>query len=146
MGFQQDQLTIDRRPLKHMHVVRRLGFVLSMCTLFGCVATAGSNERIEDSKMTPKVSLALVESIESALAMPLGAHPLTKYVRYYAQHTVNSHSYVVATFVRRESKGRIEIVDFNLLPQVFDGGCDVIKLRYSVTQEKVVSFLCNGDA
>lgn len=146
MGYQNDQHTTDRKTLLPVQLLHRVGILLAVCAIGACVATSASNETIMDPQMTSRVPLPLVETIEAALAMPVGAHPLSSYVRYYAQHTVKKNLFIVATFVKRDSAGKIEIVDFDQLPQMFDGGCDVIKLRYAVSEKKVISLLCNGEA
>jgi hypothetical protein len=146
MGFQNDFRIIEDRTLLPMSMCQRLGIVLSLWAMAGCAGSGASNNEIVNQQTTPKPLLPIVETIELALTMPKGAHPLSSYVRYYAQHTLGESLYIVATFVKRESAGKIEIVDFQQIPQLFDGGCDVIKLRYSVSQKKVVSLLCNGDA
>lgn len=146
MGFQNVRRIIDDRTLLAMYLRQGLGIVLSVCAMAGCADTAASNSEIVNQQLTPRPLLPIVETIELALTMPKGAHPLSSYVRYYAQHTLGKNLYIVATFVKKESAGKIEIVDFQQIPQLFDGGCDVIKLRYSVSEKKIVSLLCNGDA
>lgn len=88
--------------------------------------------------------------------MPEGAFILNSNVRYYTARTLPNGEAVIDTvmpFDERTShcrfdpaRARVVIVKPEQLMDVFDGGCYVLTLRYSLTRRKVLSFRCGGVA
>ncbi len=85
-----------------------------------------------------KITLAL------KLELPKGARPLKDYVRYYSEISENGKVFIDATFVYDVTGGGIVIVGPAERPSIFDGGCDVVTMRYSVEHKAVISIACNG--
>jgi hypothetical protein len=81
--------------------------------------------------------------IEADLTMPAGAAPLDAYTRYYAYEP--SSDSIVAVFLRGGEIGA-KVVPRDALPMVLDGGCDVVRLRYSVAERQVIMIGCSGVA
>lgn len=93
----------------------------------------------------------LAESIEK---MVIAKHPefeLRRYTRLY-QHDDNGNidgTYLLESMGGLPAKwrgGKSYWVKQSEVPQVLDGGCAVINLRYHVTSRTLVSASCNGDA
>lgn len=94
-----------------------------------------------------KLSMDLILKIEASLLLPERAYPLTSYVRYYAQQKNGQNNYIIGAFVRKNGEeGGIKIVNYKDLPIIFDGGCSIIDMVYSVNKRKVVSLMCHGEA
>jgi hypothetical protein len=76
--------------------------------------------------------------------------PLSGYARYYAGSTVNGEQVIfgeLVTPIGSAHKPGIYIVgDKRAFPTIFDGGCSVVNLVYSMKQKKLVSIECNGFA
>ncbi len=115
-----------------------------MCALGLCLINIAANVQASPPRSAQQPSLQLIKNIEATLVMPPGAHDLATYVRYYSQQIVKRRKFIVATYIYDGSPGRIVIVDSTSAPRIFDSGCDVIELRYSVVPKKVISIMCNG--
>jgi hypothetical protein len=88
-----------------------------------------------------------VKRIEGMIAMPDGAHPLSLYDRYYAKGEGKDTGFIVGIFrYNADQKGDVHIVKYSSLPIVFDGGCNVVRIRYSVDNHRIESAECNGEA
>jgi len=85
----------------------------------------------------------VLDRLEARITMPEGAAPLASYARYYARHVRGE---IVGTYLRigNEVPGR-RWVSLEELPQVADGGCDVITVIADV-RGTVRSAACNGEA
>jgi len=89
----------------------------------------------------------VAKQLESKIKMPTGAHALTTYKRHYAvERTSAGDVYVVGTFIYDAATPGVLIVALDDLPRRFDGGCDVIDVRYSIASGRVLSAQCNGVA
>ncbi len=99
-----------------------------------------------ESSVIPSEKMQNITRIEATLKMPTGTRPLVSYVRYYANVVEGNRRYVNATYVYDGTSGRIVVVDVDKLPRIFDGGCDVIELRYDLDQEKFIFVRCGGVA
>lgn len=73
--------------------------------------------------------------------MPTGASPLTRYRRYYYR----DDRVVIGTYVLSNNPGREwRAKDKTIL--VLDGGCGVINVVFSTTENRVIYTDCNGVA
>lgn len=106
-----------------------------------CVANAAQN-KIEKVPLQPTASM--VKQIEAILTLPKGSHSLAQYTRYYSEQRAGRDTHVNAIYVMGESAGRVVIVERDEMPRIQDGGCDVVRVRYSVTLKKILSVSCNG--
>lgn len=90
-----------------------------------------------------KVTIA---EIEKDLKLPGGSYPLSSYDRFYAKNA--THDGIIHGVFRHrvDLQGSIQIVPPSSLPVIFDGGCSVIRLRYSLVTHQVDYITCNGDA
>lgn len=89
----------------------------------------------------------LSREIEQNLSLPKGAHPLRSYNRFYAIGEGRDVGSVLGIFRYNPSGvGKIYIVSYKSLPAIFDGGCNVLTVRYSQAEGRVKSVECNGDS
>jgi len=117
----------------------------SMIVLLGVVTWAKGTDGQEASPTSVwKPTFQQITSVESNLVLPQGAYPLSSYVRYYAGEIANQKRFVKGVFLYKTVPGRVEIVESDRLPQVFDGGCSVVNLVYSVDEQRVISIFCQG--
>jgi hypothetical protein len=76
--------------------------------------------------------------------------PLSGYARYYAGSTMNNEKVILGELVTplgSAYKPGIHIVESKrTFPTIYDGGCAVINLVYSLKLQKIVSIGCNGFA
>ena len=84
----------------------------------------------------------LMNRIEEQLVLPQGAEPISKYDRFYTR----DGKIVVGTLVLGKSGSRSWVKSISDLPQVFDGGCGVINVRYNPKSDTVENVHCNGVA
>lgn len=75
---------------------------------------------------------------------------LNGYARYYAGSTMKGEQVIFGELVTplgSASKPGVHIVENKrTFPEIYDGGCSVINLVYSLKQQKIVSIGCNGFA
>lgn len=90
-------------------------------------------------------SLKQIKNMESVMVMPENAPQLTRYKRYYSGIVENSEKIIVGILVVDNHSATINIVNPRALPQVLDGGCDVVNIRYSVAKKKILTIFCNGE-
>ena len=89
--------------------------------------------------------LATISELEQAIHLPSGASPIELYTRYYAG---------VVKAGRRVTLGKYHLGGSSVvlvkgegdLPQVFDGGCNVINVEYDVDAHSFAAAFCNGVA
>jgi len=87
-----------------------------------------------------------VVEIEKVIELPPEAHKLENYDRYYAEDGgENAHAIVGIFRFNSSGKGKVFVVSHTSLPAVFDGGCNVIHLRYSKSRNQFESIQCNGE-
>lgn len=53
---------------------------------------------------------------------------------------------MVCFLLSKNSGGGIRIVQRKDVPRIFDGGCNVIRLKYNVNERRVVSIFCGGSS
>jgi hypothetical protein len=88
-----------------------------------------------------------VKEIESALSLPKGSHPLSSYNRFYVLGEGQDKGFIIGVFrYNPVGVGEIHVVPYKSLPTVFDGGCNVLMLRYSQRDGRVESIECNGES
>jgi hypothetical protein len=85
-----------------------------------------------------------IEAIERSVTIPEGGHKIERYLRYYANDEVGEKSIVIGLYLANRDEVGIKIVDKEDLPNVLDGGCDVIRLRYDRVSMKVIEVNCAG--
>lgn len=87
-----------------------------------------------------------VAEMEKELRLPVGSYPLSSYDRFYAKD-LTQHGVIHGVFRHRVGRqGEVRIVPSSSLPVIFDGGCSIIRLRYSIATQQVDYIACNGDA
>jgi hypothetical protein len=86
-----------------------------------------------------------IRIIESKVGILPGGRSLQDYRRYYAGRSEDGKYFVVGIYIY-DSKSGVDIVSYDKLPVIFDGGCDVISVRYNFDDELVDSIKCNGVA
>lgn len=125
----------------------RFLFVLIMFLVATDVFSAKEISISSQNEISDKVFNALIVELETTLILPNRAYQLNEYTRHYAFKKVKNTEYVFAVYVfKRAKKGGIVITTFNKLPIIFDGGCSVIELKYSLHQKKIDSLFCHGEA
>lgn len=117
------------------------GRILTIAATVITFVVAGMASRAADHFVLDKAFV--LRNIEPKISMPRGAHVLASYKRYYANDG-KQPGYIVATFIHDPSDPGVLIVPPDQLPQVFDGGCDVLNLRYQLNSHRVLSLRCNG--
>jgi hypothetical protein len=89
----------------------------------------------------------LVKEIEKNLSLPKGSHHLTSYNRFYALGEGPDAGLIIGVFRHVISgEGEIHVVSYKSLPVIFDGGCNVLTMRYSQRERRVESIECNGES
>lgn len=83
--------------------------------------------------------------IESEIKDLPGKNKLSEYSRVYAGRMEDGR-YIVTGVLMRSRDSTVEIVPHEELPLVFDGGCDVITVKYDLQEKIVLSIRCNGEA
>ena len=73
---------------------------------------------------------------------------IDKYARYYATENRNGEKVIVGELVGwldpQESPGIHTVSDVTQFPKIFDGGCGVVHLVYSIREGTILAFKCNG--
>jgi hypothetical protein len=121
--------------------------------MFVCAATSagavGATEPLLKGEPVGTASaptLSLIGRIEANLKLQRWARQLDSYVRYYSTETVAGVVTILGTFVIEGVPGRVVIVSPDQMPYINDGGCDVIEMRYSPADGKVLALSCHGYA
>jgi hypothetical protein len=109
--------------------------------LNGLCGFAHSRYKFGNGSLQSKPAQSTVAEIEGKIKLPLGSRPLSSYVRYYSS---DENGTVVATYFFDSTTGRVVIVDKGHMPRIADGGCDVISVRYSVSNHQFEEVSCNG--
>ena len=77
-------------------------------------------------------------------------HPLSEYERFYAGMTLKGDNVIFGELLLadspRQQPGIRIVASKRNFPVIFDGGCAVIHLTYSMKTGAIVSFECNGFA
>ena len=123
--------------------MRAASLVLAIGSLCACTACT-ENETVaeEPSNEAGTAETRLMDDIEAAVTLPEDASELSKYSRNYAYADGN----VVALYTTLDHPGRQWVVDRDKLPVIFDGGCSVIEIEYSLGTRTFSRVDCNGDA
>jgi hypothetical protein len=87
----------------------------------------------------------LISNVEKGLVLPKGANPMVEYNRYYFGTFSGGKRILSAVFLREKGPGSVKIIKEAEAPQVLDGGCSVIHLKYDADSKKIISLFCNGD-
>lgn len=113
--------------------------------MISCAAAcSGPSDAAADGSWTP--SKTLVSEVEASLKMPPNAFPLNTYVRYFAGEVADDRRLIVGTFLHDPENAGIRIVEREKIPEVLDGGCDVVNLKYDIERKEVLALFCNGEA
>jgi hypothetical protein len=105
----------------------------------------------EDPRQAPSSSEAvLAVSIEKQVSAEHPDFDLNRYIRLYTRGDLDVEgTYLFEGIGGLPSKwkgGKSYWVTPDAVPQVLDGGCAVISLRYNLRSKMLVSVSCNGDA
>lgn len=122
-------------------LLQRLAMLTLVSAVTGCELAGGS----EESKPSLTLTNELVERVESSLVLPSGAYRLSSYARYYSPNPENSDE-ILGTYVHGRGSAGSFIVAPDRMPQLQDGGCSVIELRYSLKDRKATALFCHGEA
>ncbi|MFZ3287823.1 MAG: hypothetical protein WA191_13360 [Telluria sp.] len=146
MSCRNGKIIMKNNEICYSRVAFRLAAqYASIIILLGVVTWAkgtGGQEATPTSAWKP--TSQQITSVEANLVLPRGAYPLSSYVRYYAGEIANQKRLVKGVFLYKAVPGRLEIVESERLPQVFDGGCSVVNLLYAVDEQRVISIFCQG--
>jgi len=71
--------------------------------------------------------------------------PLSRYARYYTA-AWNGERTILGELVLMDTPGVYVVSSRSYFPKIFDGGCAVVNLVYSVPKQRMVSIKCNGYA
>jgi hypothetical protein len=83
----------------------------------------------------------LMDTVEARVRMPPGTGSLATYRRYYYR----DGSVIIGTYMKSDHPGR-EWRSKDKMMLVFDGGCAIVNVTFSITQERVLYIGCNGEA
>ena len=118
------------------------------------VGFAGMAPRASAQGWTP--SEADIAKLEEGIKLEALPHwdarlpSLSGYSRYYAGSTLNGDKVIFGELVTplgSAYKPGVHIVENRrAFPTIFDGGCSVVNLVFSLQQRKIVSIGCNGFA
>src|SRR5262245_4698462 len=87
-----------------------------------------------------------IADLEKLATMPQRSpKPLMSYRRFYSGTFRDRKRLVVGILLAFEPSG-IEIVKFEDLPVIFDGGCSIIHVEFVVDTKSFASISCNGEA
>ena len=116
----------------------RFSIIVWMAAFFAGLGMASAESWSPDT--------ALVAKVEKELVLPRSSKPLKEYKRYYFGILSGKERILGAVFVYKEGEAGALIVKEAEAPQILDGGCGVIHLKYDVDGQKVISLFCNGEA
>lgn len=83
-----------------------------------------------------------LEKIERILNFPSEVGDLNKYHRYCFVNKIELN----CIYVNEGQKKFTLIKKFSDMPEILDGGCDIINLKYKLIEDKIDHLFCNGDA
>lgn len=100
-----------------------------------------AHEHVKVKSWTPTIDL--VEKVEAELKMPAGTK-LSSYARYYYGQISQGRRVLIGEFVLGSDAPGVHIVTSEKAPEILDGGCSLIDLKYDVENRVVVDISCNG--
>ena len=104
-----------------------------------------STSDLKDAPLSDEQMKAAVDDIEAHVQMPTGAQPLERYARYYAQDKTKGFIHGVYVLADGQEKAGIHIVDFDPLPVISDGRCNVIDVTF-IRKIHALRAACHGAA
>lgn len=115
----------------------RIGAPLVSALLLVGAAVAGQIHWIPG-----KVDVAKLE----AQAKPPEGYRLNRYDRAYSGTYISGRKIIEGRWVEvaHGQRPKVEIVAYDQLPNIADGGCSVVTVYYDVVTAKVASVHCNG--
>jgi hypothetical protein len=124
-------------------------FRLSISVLAFALISCGGGGTARQSPSLSEATIA--EAIEKQVIAQHPEFDLRRYTRLYTRDdygNINGTYLFASTGVLppKWKGGKSYWVSQGEVPQVLDGGCAVINLRYHVTSKTLVSVSCNGDA
>jgi hypothetical protein len=143
-----DKRSTEMSALGRLPTLLALGMLMSGLAV-GCKEADDARNSLDTSNVQGNGSLqskpgqSTVTEIESKIKLPSGSRPLSSYVRYYSS---DENGTVIATYFFDSTPGRVVIVGKGDMPGIMDGGCDVINVRYSVSNRQFEQVFCNGVA
>lgn len=105
-------------------------YVLLVASLLACSSDYDEN------------GINLIKEIESDISLPKKINGLEKYHRY----CFNEQKELNCVYILEETENITFVKSYKDLPEIMDGGCDVINLKYDKISKNVEYFFCNGDA
>lgn len=122
--------------MSEMSVVASLVFAI----LMGACSSA-------DRRMPFSDASELIATIESRIAMPEGAGPLTTYTRIYGRrgpYETPRQGYVYGLLERVSQSPRQARWSEEIRFAIGGGGCNVVTFRYNLATGRVENIRCNG--
>jgi hypothetical protein len=113
---------------------RRLTMI---CTLLSVSAWAASPQ-------LRALSLDDIRRVESLVKMPPGTKSIASYNRFYALTVEAGREVIWGVFLLRPTPPTVHIVAPDQMPDVQDGGCSVVNVRYDLREAKITAAFCNG--
>lgn len=133
----------------------QISLLLPLAVLLGGCGSSDSTADVEkgvsQSVSQPKIETKdandgniIIEQIESQITLPEGAYDLGQYDRYYI---LNGDAFI-ATYIRSsDSTGSVYVVGSRQdIPDLLDGGCQVVHVSGKVSTPENASTFCNGVA
>jgi len=126
--------------------MRKLGSIFALVLLTFFLAAYAFAE--PDPADIPKLEAAI--KLEQLPGWSPRLPALSGYVRYYASSTRGGEKVILGELVipsiNRGQPGFHLVSSKRSFPLIYDGGCAVVNLVYSIQQQKVLSIQCNGVA
>jgi len=91
---------------------------------------------------SPANDVSDLSQLDNNLVMPTKAGPLEHYDRYYAKTTEGWVGLLRST---DKGSGKAQISTEDNLPDILDGGCDQVNVRFDANMNFITAF-CNGEA
>ena len=117
-----------------------------------CVGAFAATAAAPTSLWTPsEAQVARLETLVRPKGPTRRISAPSSYDRAYAGTTISGRKIVEGRWVSRRWNGPAQIpnpkiVPFSALPDILDGGCDVVTVMYDVATDKIVLLQCNGVA
>lgn len=118
-------------------------FLLGLFFSSGCNHAEKANAQSSPQEIS-QPSLVDIDNIETLLVMPERSYPLTSYKRYYAKVIIENDDYIVGTFKYDNICPGVLITSYSDFPIFLHGGCNIVNLKFSVKDNKIIAIRCGG--
>ncbi|CAN5537986.1 hypothetical protein BH10PSE4_BH10PSE4_33580 [soil metagenome] len=119
--------------------------------LAGAVALGMTAASLATFWTPASAQVARLETLVKPKGPARGIRPISRYDRAYAGTTMSGRQIIEGRWVDRgwsasAKPSSPKIVPYGALPDVLDGGCDIVTVMYDVSTDKIVFLACNGVA